>query len=300
MPEIVKNCLLCSSDQNLHFDTRTFAGRIVENRICQSCGFVFQSPRMTSDEAENFYTSEYRQLYQGSPGPNPKDLHMQELRAGLLASFAGRHIHQVSRHLDIGSSAGSLNQSIHQKFDSQSVGVEPGQAYREFASAAGFKVYASLQEMQSAGETKFDLVTMSHVLEHILDPLSYLVHLREQILTEDGCLLVEVPNLYFHDSFEVAHLSSFSIHTLRQLLRKAGFEMIAIHKHGLPRSMVIPYFLTVLCCPSKSGIGFRLKPERFVALKRRFGLFERRVVSHFFPTLAWKPLTEEKGQEPLS
>jgi 2-polyprenyl-3-methyl-5-hydroxy-6-metoxy-1,4-benzoquinol methylase len=298
MPEIVKNCLLCNGKRNRLFDTRSFAGRKVENRICLSCGFVFQSPRMTSDEADNFYTSEYRQLYQGISGPNPKDLHMQKLRAGSLASFAGRHINQVSRHLDIGSSAGSLIQSIHQTYVSESVGIEPGEAYREFARDAGLMVYPSIKDLQVAGEAKFDLVTMSHVLEHILDPLAYLVHLREDLLTSDGCLMVEVPNLYFHDSFEVAHMSSFSIHTLHQLVRKAGFEMVAYQKHGFPRSKIIPYFLTVICSPSQANYEFRLKPERFVALKRQLGLFIRRLISHFFPTLAWKPLAEEKDQEP--
>ena len=143
---------------------------------------------------------------------------------------------------------------------------------------------------------EFDLVTMSHVLEHLPDPCQYLQHLREEVLSADGCLLLEVPNLYAHDSFEIAHLSSFSLHTLRQLVRKAGFELIAYHKHGFPRSRVIPYFLTVLCCPSSSSSQNKVKQERFVILKRRLGLFRRRVVSRIFPSLAWKPLDVEKDQ----
>ena len=81
MPETVMNCLLCNSAKNKPFDSRTFAGKCCPQRICSSCGFVFQSPRMTSQEADTFYASEYRNLYQGSSGPNPKDLRMQQLRA---------------------------------------------------------------------------------------------------------------------------------------------------------------------------------------------------------------------------
>ena len=297
MPEIVKNCLLCGSEKNHLFDTRTFAGEKVENRICASCGFVFQSPRMTSSEVEEFYIEQYRQLYQGNTDPNSKDLRMQKLRASELTSFAASRISQISRHLDIGSSAGLLLASMHSIFDCAAVGVEPGQAYREYAIASGLRVYASLQEMQAAGEDKFDLVTMSHVLEHIPDPLSYLVNLRQEILTADGCLLVQVPNLYAHDSFEVAHLTAFSMHTLIQMYRMAGFEVIASQKHGYPRSTIIPYFLTVLGCPSPKKDEYSVKPERFVSLKRRLGMLNRRGFGHFFPSLAWKLLDEEKIKE---
>ena len=154
MPEIVKNCPLCNSDLNKLFDTRTFAGKVVENRICRSCGFVFQSPRMTSQEADSFYASEYRRLYQGSSGPNPKDLRMQQLRADSLAAYAGGHIKQVSRHLDIGCSAGLLMHSMNHAFHCETVGIEPGQAYREYAIESGLKVYASLIELQADGEER--------------------------------------------------------------------------------------------------------------------------------------------------
>jgi len=300
MPETVMNCLLCNGAMNKPFDSRTFAGKVVENQICRSCGFVFQSPRMTSQEAETFYASEYRNLYQGSSGPNPKDLRMQQLRADSLAEYAGRQIKQVSRHLDIGCSAGSLMQSISHTFQCETVGIEPGEAYRQYARESGLKIYASLQEIQAADEEKFDLVTMSHVLEHLPDPRTYLEHLKDEILASDGCLLVEVPNLYAHDSFEIAHLSSFSIHTLCQLVRKAGYEMIAYHKHGYPRSKVIPYFLTALFCPSTLSSQNKVKPERFVSIKRILGLFRRRVISRLFPALAWKPLDVEKDQVPKS
>ena len=300
MPESVENCLLCNNAKSKPFDSRTFAGKVVENQICRSCGFVFQSPRMTSQEADAFYTSEYRNLYQGSSGPNPKDLRMQQLRAESLAVYAGRQIKQISRHLDIGCSAGSLMQSMSHMFHCETVGIEPGETYSQYARESGLKIYASLHEIQAADEEKFDLVTMSHVLEHLPDPRAYLELLKEEILTSNGCLLIEVPNIYAHDSFEIAHLSSFSIHTLRQLVRKAGYEMIAYHKHGYPRSSVIPYFLTALCCPSPLLIQNKVKPERFVSIKRNLGLFRRRVISRLFPALAWKPLDVEKDQVPRS
>lgn len=292
MPETVDKCLLCNAERSQLFDQRTFEGRVVENRICRACGFVYQSPRMTVAETNDFYAAEYRKLYQGSSDPTPKDLAVQELRAEWLAAFTKKHVKQVARVLDVGCSAGLLLQAFNHTFGCTPVGIEPGDSYRQVAAGTGFKTYPTLQEMQAAGEARFDLVSMAHVLEHIPDPLAYLVALREQTLTQEGYLLLEVPNLFMHDSFEVAHLSSFSAHSLRRLVDSAGFKVIAMEKHGRPRSNLLSYYLTVLCCPSTKKTRSPMRPERMVKLKRRLGLFYRRVVSRLFPTLAWKSYVE--------
>jgi hypothetical protein len=104
-------------------------------------------------------------------------------------------------------------------------------------------------------------------------------------LTRDGWLLLEVPNLYCHDSFEIAHLVSFSPHTLRQTVQKAGFEVVKLRAHGHPRSELLPLYLTLLACPGTSaGV---IQPEKNVARKRQLGMFRRRVTQKFFPKKAW-------------
>lgn len=295
MSETVNECPLCRGINSQLFDKRAFGSRMVENQICLTCGFVYQSPRMTAAEAEAFYESEYRHLYQGSSDPNPKDLNIQALRAESLVSFLDDMSGEVKRVLDIGCSAGLLLQAFKRVFTCQVAGIEPGLAYREYAQRNGQTVYRSLVELESAGEASFDLVSMAHVLEHLPDPLSYLITVREQLLDEKGWLLLEVPNLYMHDSFEVAHLSAFSTNTLRQLVQKAGFEVVKFQKHGRPRSRLLPYYLTMLCRPAPLKMEITIRKERFVNLKRRSGLFERRMVSRIFPALAWSSLPGEKG-----
>jgi len=290
MPEIVGKCLLCSSDQSQLFDKRTFEGQVVENRICLSCGFVYQSPRMTAIETDAFYTSEYRQMYQGSSDPNPKDLEIQKLRAGSLLTFVKKRVNEVSRMLDIGCSAGLLMEAFNKEYGCHPVGIEPGTAYRDYAAKSGFKIYASLTDLQSAGEARFDLISMAHVLEHLPEPLAYLAALRQKNLTPEGRLLIEVPNLYMHDSFEVAHLSSFSAQTLREMVQSAGFKVVIMEKHGRPRSDLLPYYLTLLCQPDLTNKKILIHREGSVKLKRRAGLLARRLVGRIFPALAWKKL----------
>jgi 2-polyprenyl-3-methyl-5-hydroxy-6-metoxy-1,4-benzoquinol methylase len=289
MPETVTHCPLCHSDRSRPFDRRDFRGQTVTNRLCRNCGLVYQSPRMTEAESAEFYAAEYRKMYQGGEGPNAKDLAVQRARANSLYEFTRRYVERVTRHLDIGCSSGLLLQKFRDGFGSQPAGVEPGDAYRLHARAAGLPVHASLDELK--GEAPFDLISMAHVLEHLPDPVGYLASLREKFLAPEGWLLIEVPNLYCHDSFEVAHLFSFSAHTLRQTLEKAGFYVIVLESHGRPRSSILPYYLTALARPVQAQKEFVLRPEKGVAFKRRLGLLRVRALSRLFPQKAWIELS---------
>lgn len=288
MSEIVKNCPLCDGGKSRAFDQRTFRGQVVVNRICASCGMVFQSPRMTEEETSAFYQAEYRRMYQGKEGPIARDFSTQTARARSLLGFIQPHIPAIASHLDIGCSTGLILQEFKKKYGSQPVGIEPGEAYRAYARQQGLAVYGSLEELAENVKDRFTLISMSHVLEHLPDPVGYLVHLWEALLHPQGWLLLEVPNLYAHDSFETAHLVSYSSHTLVQVVEKAGYQFVKMEQHGRPRSSMLPLYITLLATPEpKTSQGYVLRPEKSVMLKRRVGMLRRRIVEKLFPDRAW-------------
>ena len=288
MSETVQHCPLCACSQSKPFDRRSFHGQVVANRICGRCGLVYQSPRMSAAELDAFYEEEYRRLYQGSAGPDGKDLAVQRGRAEALLVFAREGVQSVSRHLDIGCSAGLLLGEFQKSYGCLALGIEPGKAYREYARERGFDVYPSLEELRSAVRERFELVSMAHVLEHLPDPVGYLAGLRENLLRPDGRLLIEVPNLYAHPSFELAHLVSYSPHTLGQALQKAGYEILYFQEHGRPRSELLPLYISVLARPAGAGSPpFQLIPERRVKLKRHLGMLRSKVITRLNPKKAW-------------
>ncbi len=289
MPEKVMHCPLCTSTSSNPFDQRNFRGSQVDNRICVKCGLVYQSPRMTEEEMERFYQADYRRTYQGAEGPVSRDLVVQTARARSLFGFIQPHIGIINRCLDIGCSAGLILQRFKEFYGSQSIGIEPGDAYRKYVQDLGIIVYPSLDELEHSGEKRFNLICMSHVLEHLPHPVEYLVHLREKLIEPDGWLLVEVPNLFAHDSFEPAHLVSYSQHTLRQTLEKAGFEIVCLEAHGQPRSDILPLYITALAHPIFNTMQpWRASLERLVALKRLMGLVRRHTLEKLVPNRAWK------------
>jgi 2-polyprenyl-3-methyl-5-hydroxy-6-metoxy-1,4-benzoquinol methylase len=296
MTESVSICPLCGGTGNRLFDQRVFRGFTVTNRICISCGFVFQSPRMTEIELQQFYAAEYRRLYQDSEGPVARDVAVQTRRARELLAFikpylAGTEaITEDSLFLDIGCSAGKLMEGFARAFGCRVVGIEPGEAYRIEDQRRGLDVYASLEGLKQSGQFPCDLVSLIHVLEHLPDPVQYLEHLRQELIKPGRWLLLEVPNLYAHNCFEVAHLSSFSAHTLTQTLTQAGFEIFALQKHGAPSSRLLPLYITLLAHPASVSLPQAVSSEHGVQLKRRVGMLSRRVLTRLFPSQAWLPI----------
>jgi 2-polyprenyl-3-methyl-5-hydroxy-6-metoxy-1,4-benzoquinol methylase len=281
---------LCGGSSSAPFNRRKFKSHPVTNVICRSCGLVYQSPRMSDAESQAFYEAEYRLLYQGQEGPNPKDLAVQAARARFTLDFIDKSLESATRILDIGCSTGILLQQYKARYQAQVYGIEPGNIYRQYAHSLGLDVYASLDELQQAGLLRFNLVSMMHVLEHLPDPVAYLRDLRTQFLLPDSWLLLEVPNLYAHDCFEVAHLISFSSHTLSQVVQKAGYRVIQLRAQGLPRSQLIPLYLTLLAQPDISA-QYSVKPDKIVRLKRQVGFLRRRLVERIYPERAWIPIS---------
>jgi cyclopropane fatty-acyl-phospholipid synthase-like methyltransferase len=243
---------------------------------------------MTEAESVAFYKEEYRRFYEGSAEPTARNVLDQRARAESLGTFARSHIGTVNRHLDIGCSMGFLLQGFRDIYNCQSVGVEPGEVHRNYAQKVGLIVYPTLDDLENHEKVRFDLVSMAHVLEHLPDPVGYLLHLRETLFDRTGWLLLEVPNLYSHDSFETAHLVSYSAPTLTQTLEKAGFDIVQLEKHGRPRSKLLPLYITVLARSLPGALRtWKLLPEKRVALKRQAGMFQRRFLERLFPKQAW-------------
>lgn len=291
----VTRCPLCENNRSTTFDQRDFRGYQVVNKLCRNCGLVYQSPRMTNSELQIFYRSEYRQVYQGSKAPAKKDLAVQKARSEILANvLEAAGVEKIRRYADIGSSSGLLLEKIHEDFQCQVIGIEPGEAYRDYSENKGLKIYDSLDSVRRAGEAAFDLISMIHVLEHISDPVEYLKQLRKTFLSSDGNILIEVPNLYAHDCFEIAHLTSFSRHTLHEVMKKAGYSTKFLQIHGQPRSNIIPLYITLIAAPlAQESDHFKVEIERWIQVKRRSGLMHRRIIQRLFPNQAW--LLEYRG-----
>ncbi len=288
------HCPLCGKSNARVLSTLDSFGFKVKYYLCEACGFVFQNPGESAASDPAFYTETYRKLYQSTEEPTAKDLRQQRLRADYQLSLMQQHgVCRLGRTLDIGASSGTLMQAIHEAYGGEVIGVEPGNAYRKLAEEKGFKLYPSIEQLEADKTEKFDLVTMMHVLEHLEDPLGTLVEIKEHLLDDRGFLLMEVPNFYAHESYELAHLSCFTEHTLREMLKQAGYKIMHLRKHGYPRSETLDLYLTVLARPeSEPGKPSTIIAEHDVSLKRNLGTLKRNLLTKLMPGKTWLPLED--------
>jgi SAM-dependent methyltransferase len=86
----------------------------------------------------------------------------------------------------------------------------------------------------------FDVITMVHVLEHIIDPVAVLKTVREK-LAPGGLLLIEVPH-HSANPFELLiadHRTHFTADSMTRALVAAGFEIVSAADDWIPKELTI-------------------------------------------------------------
>ena len=204
---------------------------------CSECGIVFLHPIMTPEEEREFYEgkfAEYMAARGQAGGADPEQSFEKwkpegERRQALLKPW----LRSGMSVLEIGSATGFLLDAIRPHVGGALVGIEPGDAFREFSrERLGIEAYPARDAV--AGR-RFDLLLAYYVVEHMRDPVAELSEWRE-LLAPGGHLAIEVPNVddalvrYWgveaFDRFywQKAHYFNYSHQTLTMVLRLAGFQ----------------------------------------------------------------------------
>jgi len=138
--------------------------------------------------------------------------------------------------LDVGCGSGWLLRQM-QNLGWNVEGVDSDSTAVENAQREGLQVRLGSLEAQQYPDSHFDAITMSHVIEHVHNPLRLLRECH-RILKPGGYLVVVTPNAesWGHKLFKKAwlhldpprHLHIFTISSLRNLVERAGFKKVKI------------------------------------------------------------------------
>ena len=247
------DCFLCghSINEELHglTDNRFGSGGVYCIAKCYYCGLLQTIPRPDAEKLKQLYETFY------NFGGEKKTIYTR-FRDVFLSSFIYRSWMAIDgdisfharkgrgRLLDVGCNEGRgmvfyrLN-----GFDPE--GLELNERAAQNARMAGFVVHTKpLEEFQP--EEPFDVVVLSNVIEHSLNPKEMLKNVR-CVLKPDGHVWISCPNsqswlrrlfgpswINWHVPF---HLFHFSNKTLGQLLQDAGLEITNL-KYATPSHWV--------------------------------------------------------------
>lgn len=198
--------------------------------LCRQCGLMQCRPRYTEESNFWFYNSDfYREMYKpGGLKVPSKEEFVQDakkrdpLRARALKGLNGDGVKSVA---EIGCANGINLYGFHQE-GREVFGCDYSPAMIEMGCSMGMDLQVG--SVETLGNRKFDLIILSHVLEHLRDPIGEIVKILGH-LNDGGGLYIEVPNAkaFFLSSLQSAHLYYFTPKTLVHHLGPVGVRPVS-------------------------------------------------------------------------
>ena len=142
--------------------------------------------------------------------------------------------------MDVGCATGLLLAEMKSRgFTEQ--GVEICAPAAEFGRRTrGVSIHTGTLEEAAFSDESFGIIHCSHLIEHLTDPVSFVREVR-RLLVPGGLFLVTTPDirgfqsLLFRERWRSAihdHMVLFSRHSLRRLLKGAGFRVLKRRSWG--------------------------------------------------------------------
>jgi 2-polyprenyl-3-methyl-5-hydroxy-6-metoxy-1,4-benzoquinol methylase len=231
-------CPLCGSDEENLIKTERQVLGIVS---CRNCSLIRVNPRLKNpDEVYRgksaIYSEEFRLVREGKAPHHRDPNYLRDLE--LIEEYKPH-----GNFLDIGTNTGSFLRLARGR-SWKLTGVEPspqlGQLARDWW---GLDIVEGFIETVNLPSHHFDIVTMTDVFEHIVNPKEVLAAVK-QVLKPDGLLFIKVPNGRFNilkhwgrralgkketDDFDAyEHVLHYTDKTLKAMLRASGFDPFRI------------------------------------------------------------------------
>ncbi|RLJ01836.1 MAG: hypothetical protein DRP10_03035 [Candidatus Aenigmatarchaeota archaeon] len=175
----------------------------------------------------------------GKDAPADKDnfFKSEYIHGGCIYQYIGKNMkRRIANALivEIGCGAGGILQYFKEKWN-EVYGVDLGSEYIEFGrDNYDLNIETGTIDNVIKGGISPDIVIYSHTLEHILNPVEELTKLKS-ICSSNTYLYIELPGVKnlthsyemdFLKSLQNAHTYYFTLTTLKNVLRKAGWDFV--------------------------------------------------------------------------
>jgi SAM-dependent methyltransferase len=227
-----RRCPICGSAKNtvLHHQ-EFFEGPLGDGYdvvVCDKCGFGFADGVPLQAEMDRYYAEESKYTYSQFGGrESPWDFKRFEATLEQLAPYAREMDAAI---LDIGCATGGMLSVLRQAGYENTLGTDPSQACADAAARLhGLKVVVATIDQLANWTSRFDLILMLGVLEHLRDPENA-VRIARSLLKDGGFLYVAVPDVEGladcpnapFQQFSFEHFNFFSVSSLNNLLAASG------------------------------------------------------------------------------
>ncbi len=279
-----RSCPVCGEDRN---STLIFSQRFSEPSahgihggydvvVCDRCGMGYASDPPSQAFFDDYYAALAKKDEMLDPAAGFAESAATVARNDHSLNNILPHVKPGARVLEVGCYTGYLLSRIAAAVpDATVVGLDPSR----FAAAVGRERHGLDIHVGTIFDQpqidRFDIVIALHVIEHVVDPGTFVDRLR-RFLNDDGRLYVEVPDAtgfrswndrseqraepYFEFNFE--HINYFDVESLANLMRLHGYEPLEVAQQRSTLPVVAATFQTIPLVRSKATLPAL---ERYVA-----------------------------------
>lgn len=203
-------------------------------QICRNCGNACHDVDVSKEaEIKEFYRTSYR------PQPTTVNLITTTHKQNYIRTFLKDFLQEASKNNkqllvgDVGAATGYLC-NFFRGLGHKATGCELTRTYRRMSE----HYYGIPLTEELEPKHKYDLITIYHVLEHMMEPDKKLAHYAS-LLAEGGHMLIATPFWFstleeasgsqvqsFENLFHKNHINLFSKVSLQNLFRKSGLTIV--------------------------------------------------------------------------
>lgn len=219
--------------------------------FCPKCSVGMAFPQLTDEAINGLYSGgDYWQKYKVElllPRKNPGHYAMAQSRWQFLEQcIQSRPDYKKGiAILDVGAGYGFFGFAAQQSQDSPLLKyctTEKDKFFREALDLTWKNMFPNVAfsscDQMSEVEGKYDVVVLSHIIEHINDPKA-LIAFATTKLNKGGMVFIDVPHEDFLFKADVfPHVLFYNAKSLKALMSAAGLETVAIDTFGRSREVL--------------------------------------------------------------
>ncbi|MDR3131045.1 MAG: class I SAM-dependent methyltransferase [Treponema sp.] len=240
MAEEIRNCCICGSNANTVYtipflEVYGMAQEYTQKiNICPHCGFIYTANPFTSELLSHRYKKMSKYEFdkkQDNNGIITEEKREYIRRCKRQYSFIRNSNVQYESMLEVGAASG-YNLSLYKKDDIAVYGIEPSEKNVESCKQKyTIELFQGMfQEYREKHHNKkYDIVFLSHILEHIVNPYQFILELSE---INNRYMFIEVPTLdyKFNDEpfgmFTDEHVNYFTFEGLNNLMESLHYVVV--------------------------------------------------------------------------
>lgn len=238
--EALRRCPVCGSDRSRAIHTQGYAlfddsrlPRETQICTCDECGMVFAASCATAEDYRAHYAR--HSIYDTALGATGAGESVHDAkRLAELVEWLAPHVAAECAILDVGAGRGGLSRAFRQHGYPHVTALDPAEGCVGAMRAAGLCAHVGELEADRwpTDPDRFELVVLSHVIEHVFDAAAALGRAARRVSSQ-GLVYVEVPDasrytlegfppFYF---FDPEHINHFDADALEALALRCGMRV---------------------------------------------------------------------------